>query len=264
MDSLDCYKIGNTDKSGFLITKVFSRGESFIIYEIKSSLPSDSLRVVINPDSKREFVEHEKNYEKIKQDFNELKAILYKARRENSFKHLIAASISMGINGDVEASKEMLRTLKQRINQEYLAIFRDKILYSISGLCFVFLLLLLSYLTYINFINWGGDNGDLITIFLYSATAASLSGFISLALKQRKIDIDSELPRLNIIYFGIERILISVLSGLLMLVVIKSGLLLSVLNESDHPVWSYMAFSAVAGFSENYIPNILSKIEKEN
>jgi hypothetical protein len=264
MDTLDSYTIGKTEKNGYLITKVFSRGDSFIIYEIKSELPSDSLRVVINPDNKPEFIEHEKNYEKIKQDVNELKAVLYKARRENSFKHLIAPSISMGINGDVEASREMLRSLKDRINMEYLAMFRDKILYSLSGLFCVIFLLLFSYLTHIDYINWNNDKGQLVATFLYSATAASISGFISLALKLKKIDIDSELPRLNIIYFGIERILISVLSGLLMVVVIKSGLILSVLNESGSPVWGYLAFSSIAGFSENYVPNILSKIEKEN
>jgi hypothetical protein len=219
---------------------------------------------MINPDNKPEYLQNEKNYEKIKQEVNEIKAIIYKAKRENSLKHLIAPAISMGITGDADVAKKMLNELKKRINDEYIAMFKDKIIYSASGLFFVILLILFSYLTYCGYLTWCCEKRILMNLFIYCATTASIGGFISLALKLRKIEIDSELHWTNIIFYAIERMIISILSGILIIIIIKSDLLLSVINQSDNPLWGYMTFSAIAGFSENYIPDILNKLEKEN
>lgn len=261
---LDNYTIGKTDRNGNLITKIFSRGDSFVVYEIESNIQSDSLRVIINPEDKKEFVQFENNYEQIKQEVNEIKAIIYKAKRENSLKHLIAPAISKGITGDIEGAKQMLKTLKKTIDNQYIKQFNDKILYLCSNLFFVFLLILISYLTYCGYISWCCEKNEIIKLFIYCITTASMGGFISLALKLKKIEIDFELPMTNIIFYGIERMVISILSGILLVVIIKSDLILSIINQSDNPFWGYMTFSAIAGFSENYIPDILSKIEKEN
>ncbi len=57
MNSIDNYKIGQKDTNGNIITKIFSKGDSFVIYEIKSNIQSDSLKVMINPYNKPEYVE---------------------------------------------------------------------------------------------------------------------------------------------------------------------------------------------------------------
>lgn len=263
MDSLDKLVIGATDVNGNHIKRIFSRGDSYVIYEIETDISSDSLRVMINPDNDPKFVSHETNYEEIKKEVNEIKAVLFKGKRENALKHLIAPAISKGIKGDTSGAKAMLNELKTRIENEYLDSFKKKIYYSASSLLVVLILTALSYWTYCDWISWGTTDKSLTKLFLYSATAGSLGGYISLALKLRKIDIDSGLPISNVLFYGIERMIISVFNGILIVIIIRSDLLLSVINQSDNPQWGYLTFSIIAGFSENYIPDVLNKLEKD-
>lgn len=261
---IDEFKIGTNDPSGYQVTKIFSKGDEYAIYEINSNIASESIKVLINPENKNKFIDQEKNYEKIKSEVNELKAVLYKCKRDNSFKHLIAAGISSAIVGDIEGSKKILGDLLERINKEYRIQFKNKIIYSSVSLVILIFLLNFSYQTYKVFQNTFLHDNPIIQLFIYSATAGAIGGFLALSIKLKKIEIESDLKPYKFVFYGLERIFLSLLNSIVIVIAIKSGLFLGFINEIETPMWGYLFFSIIAGYSETFIPDILTKIEKEN
>ena len=173
------YKIGQKDMSDYLITKIFARGDDYVVYEIQSEVLSESLRVLIYPVEPDDPKEFEKHFEKIKSDFNEIKAILYKAKRDNSFKQVIASAVTLGITGDIEESKKLLLSIKNRINEEYKLQFENKLTYLSVSFLITTLLLVLSYVFFTNWSLLYFKNFQIIPVFIYVITGGALGGAIS-------------------------------------------------------------------------------------
>ncbi len=92
---------------------------------------------------------------------------------------------------------------------------------------------------------------------------AGFGGFISVTRKLLNLVIEKGVKFTVYILYGIERMIIANLSGVVAYVLIKSGIALSFVNEVSEPLYAYIAIAIVAGFSENYIPDILINIEKK-
>lgn len=69
---------------------------------------------------------------------------------------------------------------------------------------------------------------------------------------------------LNLIGLVTERIVISILASVIVYFCIKSNLILGICNDMETPIYGYMVFSVVAGFSETFVPNVLRKLENDN
>jgi len=91
---------------------------------------------------------------------------------------------------------------------------------------------------------------------------ASIGGFLSIAKDIKKIHIDSCDFGWFQVFYGSTRILISMFSGLIIYVLIKSELILPSLNNEEN-IYIVCILAIAAGFSESMIPNLLKKIEDE-
>lgn len=257
------FKIGQKDLNGYLITKIFARGNDYIVYEIQTDVLSESLRVLIHTIEPEDPKEFEKHFEKIKSDFNEIKAILYKAKRDNSFKHIIASAVTLGITGDIEGSKKLLLSIKNRINAEYKLQFENKLTYLSVSFLITILLIIFSYIFFTKWSLLYFKDFQSIPVFIYVITGGALGGAISLSLKLKKIEIETELSKFTFMFYGLERMLIAIFASIISLILIKSNIFFGVIKELDNAVWGFIAIGILAGFSETLIPDVLNKIEKE-
>jgi hypothetical protein len=98
----------------------------------------------------------------------------------------------------------------------------------------------------------------------YIMTYASVGGFLSVAKDIKKIQIDSSDFGWFQVFYGSLRIILSMLSGLIVYVIIKSEFISPGTGANSNPSVYFVCLLAIAaGFSESMIPNLLKKIEKE-
>jgi hypothetical protein len=259
---LSNHKIGKEDLNGYRITKIFSRSDDFVIYEIDTNIISESIRVLVYPAEQDDPNNFEENFSKIKVDFNDVKSSLYKARRDNALKHIISSAVAMGIYGQVEDSKTSLAKIKERIDVEYREHFFNKVIFLLSCLLIVVVLSTLSFLQYFNVFIKYYSKECLLCPLVYTATFGSIGGFLSVSMKLQKMELESGVPKYMFFVYGIERSVISIFAAIILFCLIKSKLLLGYIIELDKPIFALMTFSVVAGFSETLIPDLLGKMEK--
>lgn len=70
---------------------------------------------------------------------------------------------------------------------------------------------------------------------------------------------ETELQKRDYMFYGLTRILVSILGGIFIFMVVKSGLVLNVIADSS--LFSVFVFCFVAGFSEKLVPDLLRKLE---
>ncbi|UTW61947.1 hypothetical protein KFE98_18335 [bacterium SCSIO 12741] len=99
--------------------------------------------------------------------------------------------------------------------------------------------------------------------YVHMTTYASIGGFLSVARGLRTIEINAHDFGWFQFFYGGLRMLISMFSGLIMYILIKSELILSNL-QLDQNEYALYLIAIVAGFSESYVPNLLSKVEKNS
>ena len=88
------YKIGEKDSNGYTITKIFGRGDEYVVYEIDTKDLVDSLKVWINTQIEENTVPID-NYNKVRAKFSEVKGLLYKVVDKTTTKTIIAQILSL-------------------------------------------------------------------------------------------------------------------------------------------------------------------------
>ena len=87
IETLQMFTKNSVDPSGNTITNILSKSDEYVIYEVSSDVLSESIKVYVHSIEQDDPNNLEENFTKIKLELNEVKAVLYKSRRENSFKH---------------------------------------------------------------------------------------------------------------------------------------------------------------------------------
>ena len=100
-----------------------------------------------------------------------------------------------------------------------------------------------------------------LSIRLFSATVfAAMGAFLSVLMGSRQLDLDLKESFATTMVYGVFRIIIGVISGIVVVFLIRADFLLGPLRKPD----SYDAFAVacfVAGFSERLIFNVLKNFE---
>ena len=89
---------------------------------------------------------------------------------------------------------------------------------------------------------------------------ATLEKFYS---KIESLDFDKYSDRKLLCFLSASRILLSMISAIIALILIKSNLVLGLVDNVDG-AYPYYCIAVLAGFSENYIPDLLKKINNDN
>ncbi len=94
------------------------------------------------------------------------------------------------------------------------------------------------------------------------ATCGSFGGFLSVSLNINKLNLDFDGSPAIQFFTGFSRIFISMISAIIMYYLIKSDIVLGLINYINNNNVFY-ALGIVSGFSETFVPNIIKSVEKD-
>lgn len=252
------YVNGGCDSLGNTIAYIYSKGDEYVIYGVKSCSPAESIKVWID---ERHENDHSKedNFCQVREKFAKLKGVLYKVRDDVSIKYRIAHILSHAIGGKVEEANKQFDELMQEIEDEYAGLFRHRLYYLLSALGVVFLCIFFSIVVY----HWKLFSDSEFVTLTYVCTMAAIGGFISISRRMKKIEFEKGVKDWLFIMYGSERIFIAVAGGVISYLAIKSNLIGGIVQELPKPVFGYMFFATLSGFSETFIPNLLIRVESK-
>lgn len=254
------FVVGSKDPHGNYITKIFSKADEYIIYEIKTTNLSESLRVQI--DTKIEIDNTLLDlFNEVRVNFAQLKGLLYKVNDDTSIKTRIAHIISHALSGKTDEANKQFESLTEEINKEYGDQFNHRLRYLITILCTTTFFIGYSIYIYYNSLYLSKIE---IKNFIFIATAGAIGSFLSVSRRLRKTIFEKGVHSASYIIYGLERTCISIFSSIIIYFAIKSNLIFGLSNELEKPILAYIVFGVVAGFSETLVPNLLIKLEREN
>lgn len=253
------FKVGEKDANGYSITKVFGRGDEYVVYEIDTKDLVDSLKVWI--DTK---VEEDKvpinHYNSVRAKFSEVKGLLYKVVDKTTVKTVISHILINAITGNPDKANIQFDELITQINKEYKEQFDNRLRLLISALIFAVILIALAVYTYYSN---SFEQYYHIRNLIFVTASGSVGGFFSISIGVNKIVTEKDVSLWLYILYGIERITVAILAATIVYFAIQADLVFSVCKKMTSPLIGFVTFSILAGFSETLVPNLLSKLEKE-
>jgi len=254
---------GAKDPVGYTITHIYTREDEFVIYDAKTSEGRETFRVYIETEIEEDPKDLEGNYRKIRPKYIQLRGCLHKADNQRHAKGMAAVALAVAIKGETDRAESMIDEMIGQINKEYADTIRCKLAYLISCMSWLIITSLIGAIVYLNRKSeLATANPDLLYAF-FCCLFAGFGGFISVTRKLYQLQVEKDVRAITYIIYAIERMIIANLSGLVVYVIIKCGIVLSFVNELSHALFGYMALSIISGFSENYIPDLLIKIQEQ-
>lgn len=253
--------VGVNDFDGNQIEKIYVRGDEYIIYGIANVSEAESFRVLIDTE-----VEADPNglvgrFEEIKEDVVNFRSILFKGVHDKSVKHQAANAVSTALRGDVEKARKIFQGISDRVAKEYKSIQYGRIFYLSGSFALVFLFSMLAILFYIfrecNFVKNIAEMKYISYVIVFSG----LGGVLSVCINIKNMEFERDSVWYLFFIYGVQRILIASLCGILSYILIRGDLIFTFIMNSANPYFGMMAVCAAAGFSETLIPNALKKIE---
>ena len=247
----DEFHVGDTIH-GETIKKVFYATGQYIIYQVEGR--DNLLYDTGNNESDLEII-----YECMIKFSRKLVRPIDKQR----FRHKLATTIHIALKGKKQLAEKMCKEIVEEID-EYTKILRNgRVTYLLT-------------VTIATILIWSGTLstelvfpiGDTLTEergFLGAALFSLTGGFFSIVIGLYQIDFYFEKRILVFVLTSVSRIMISIFSGVVLYVMIKSNLALGFLadTESSNP-YVILVFATLAGFSESFIPNVLNNIQKNS
>lgn len=246
-------KVGSKDDVGYVITDIMASGNEYAIYEIETDDINKKLRVLIDgatDENERKIVE---SYVKVKEKYITAKGLLYRSANFCLMKNRVAHTLATALSGNDDIALKQFERLIAEINKEYHDTFIRRLVYITPGYILLTLFILILALHNSNTIILI----DIVLFWVSVATAAIIGGVFSLTINLPKIRFDSEIGRAIFAVFGIERISISILAGVICTIGIKSKFILANLFQSSLEIWSLLFIVIVSAFSETFVPNII-------
>ena len=257
------YKVGALDNSGNTISRIYSRGDDFLIYEIADQKESESFRVLVDTQLEEDPNGYVRQYEKIKPELGEFRSILYKGVYDKSIKHRAAAAVSTAIRGDIDTARQIFQKINKQVHEEYESISSGRMRYVGAAFFLVCIFILISFILYVCRAGSWILHIPLVKNFLYAATFSSVGGFVSICMNLREIEFERALSSWKYSIYGAQRILLAAFFGVIAYLLIASDVLLSFLTKSPNSYLAIMAICIISGFSEKLIPNALRRLESK-
>jgi hypothetical protein len=253
------YQVGSKDRIGNKITKIFSKGGEYLVYEIKTNDLSDSIKLSIDTAIEDDDEPLKKFYE-VREKFTKLKGLLYKVTDDTSIKARIGHILSHAITGKPNEANTQFELLIDEIETEYKNQYNHRIKYLITTVLFLTIEIIFSTLVYSNNLF-----NELIHIrnLIYISTAASIGGFISITRRLRQMNFEKDVNSLIYIFYSLERMMIAIMAGVVIYFAIQSDLIFGIVKNLEKPIYGYIVFAVVAGFSETLVPNLLINLENK-
>lgn len=258
---MNCYKVGELDIAGNKITKILTRGDDFLVYEIEGLSESESFKVIVDTMIDSDPNGYIKRYEKIKPSIDDFRSILHKGVHDKSVKNRAASAISTAMRGDVDGAKAIFIKIREQVEQEHRTISNGRFNYLGSSFVAMLILAIVAAVLYgcrrTEFI----VSNALFKQFCYAASFAALGGFLSVCINLKDIQFERSLETWMYQAYGIQRIILAACCGIVAYLAVASDVLFSFLMKSPNAGLALMVVCVLSGFSEKLIPNALRKLE---
>lgn len=254
VDSVNNIRIGNVDTSGNKIINILAKYDEFAIYEIESQSIENRIKIHIDGHTDESEKLIRDRFNEVKLEYISAKGLLFHSSNFETNKFKVAHTLSTYLTND-NAPDNLFKDLIDTIQKEKDTSLENRLLYflpSITTTIQFFILCLIIYY-YLNKVHPFWE-------ISYSLLSASLGGAVSIIINSKKLDFQQFSKKYFYIFLGAERVFFSICTGAIAFVLIKAEVIkFSFVSEK---YWSFMIVLIVAGFSENYIPSILSKSEE--
>jgi hypothetical protein len=253
--------IGAKDENGNIVSKIYARGDEYVIYEVANLSSIESLKVKIHTKLDDDLAPI-LNFQLAKDGFDKLKSVMYKTGADPSYKQRAAAAIALAILGKINEAKEQFNRIEKDAEEDYEHRIYGRLFYLLGA---VVITLILSGLTFVSYIY--RDSSFLMTNthiskLLNIMTFAALGGFLSVSFKAKEVIGQRAINYWMYSIFGAERLIISIVAGIAIFLLIKSGILFTPFVEGANGFYFLMSVCFLSGFSETLIPSYMGKLEK--
>ena len=254
------FVINGSDHLGYVIKHILAKGDEYVIYEIESTSPNESIRVYIDTIKEVDF-EPVNNLNKIKPKFDEFMAIFFKLNCHPSYKKRASTAVSIAINGDISGSEELFDQIINDISKEHHEMIQGRIAYMNGAFALSLLFIILTIYVYLTRTDQIIQQNIQFFKFLYISAFASLGGFLSISIKLNELIVEKSFSVLSYFLTGAGRIVIAVIGGIFVYLLIMSNLAFGFLGENKNYFYGVLAMCFLAGFSETLVPNSLKNLE---
>ena len=247
-EGVDELVVGGTDHSGGKITRMYHKElGKYAIYETEklevkiwgdvASLAGGKINELLS-----QIADYRNFDDKVKKKYNSRQAL----------------AMRIAVDGDGTACERMLQSILESMRL-YL-VRESQIPYVLGALSPLPCMLAVFGLVYkLQMI-------DALGVRIYGVMVfAAMGGIMSVAIGLRKLDLNPLDNQLVNYLYGVLRIIIAMIAGVVMLFLIESGVALAFLKDvKDVPYgYGYLVASFLAGFSEMVVPNIIRKMDKQ-
>lgn len=254
---LAAHVIGAKDVNGNTITKIYAKGDEFVIYEIADLPPVESMKVRIFTkveDNDKPLM----NFQAVKDSFDSLKSIMYRMGGDTSYKQRAASAVVMAILGRVDEAKNQFKLIEDDAKTDFLHKVYGRLFYLFGAFLVALIINVLMMIVYIDH----GLVDDKISCFLYVMAFAAQGGVLSVSLKAREVISQRAIKYWMYSIYGAEREMIAVIAGIATYILIKSGILFASIVDGERQIYFILSICLVSGFSETLIPNYLGRLEQ--
>lgn len=250
-DPLD-YKEGSNDPDGMKIEVVYTRTDEYVIYRGKKGV----LQYYIADEN---LPKEERIYAKRILEIGDEMAKVYSLQPQELssvevINKQIGRAMSQCLEGRTDTAKKLLNDASRRLIR--LRCLQTRLNYLLSAaftasIPFVMVMLIKFFNLFPTFPEF----------FFYSKIFAfgALGGFLSVSLNVWQLDVDLDAGRSFNFAAGCSRIFIAIAAAFVAYYAIRAKLIFGTIQENDYG--TYVAL-IVAGFSESFIPNILTNLSE--
>jgi hypothetical protein len=185
-----------------------------------------------------------------------IKGLKRKLKKSSEYDPFIASAMVECYEGNIDKSLEILEEIENSIKKDF--VNEAKVDYILCSTIIVMINLII--IATLKFLSFEGD--AFIKEFFKIATFGSFGGLISTLSKINKLDFKEHEDKYLLCFLSISRLSISMISSVIAYILIKSNLVFGVVNESNNQN-VYLIFAVLAGFSETFIPDMLTRIEQD-
>ncbi len=265
---MDSFIVGNNDLCGNTIREIYAKYEDFVVYSVDDD--ESSFLVHIDPVTQRDVRRTWEKYDKIVPDAFKYKNIKHKVEDIGEYNMTLALAISTAlgyeqneddeaINKRVDDAKNILSAAIDNYEGLYDERLKGKFVYFLVCLGYVFLFILIATALYFRRdTNIVKLNMQWFQIF-GCGSFALIGGLISTIIKLPQLTFEKKISKWFYAIYACERMVLAFFCGSIVWVLAKSNIAFGFLENTSY--WALLGTSVIAGFSEKFVPELITKTQ---
>ena len=248
------YRAGSGDKAGRKITRIYAADQDYVIYFLECDLYYET-----SPEIEDDLGSADAALARINRLLDANPPKNTREYDENcSILELAADALEMFFCGEKTEATDILNGLCDKLKAKEEG--QRRLFYQLG----TFAITVLVWVFYLVFLAKGGINPKWEPWFLAAALAMA-GGLFSVCLSIGSLEVNVNQEKLFLLFAGATRAIVALLAGAGVLLAMRSKIFAGITYSKDPPnigealVTAEMFFCFLAGFSETFVPNILSK-----